>query len=125
MLSEWCQQLARGDDPLRVHCLDSYLDMTDVRDVVRAYRLLMLHGQPNESYNVGGGVALRSGDILEQLLRMHRVSPAVVELSPGIHQDPIADLTKLQAAISWRPEVPLSQTLADTLAYWRQRESSR
>jgi GDP-4-dehydro-6-deoxy-D-mannose reductase len=63
MLSEWCRQLVRGDDPVQVKCLDGYLDMTDVRDVVSAYRLLAQRGQPGEVYNVGGGVSLRSGDI--------------------------------------------------------------
>jgi GDP-4-dehydro-6-deoxy-D-mannose reductase len=119
MLSEWCRQLVCGDEPVQVRCMDGYLDMTDVRDVVRAYRLLALHGQPGEAYNVGGGVSLRSGDIFEQLRLMHDPQRSFVELAPGRHQDPIADLAKLQSTIDWRPEVPLATTMRDTLDYWR------
>lgn len=122
MLSQWCRNLVRGDDPLEVLGLDSYLDMTDVRDVVRAYRLLMLHGQPGETYNVGGGVALRSGDIFEQLRQMYDPARRYVERSPGRQQDPIADLTKLQRTIEWRPEISLEKTLRDTLDYWIAKE---
>ncbi len=122
MLSQWCRELVRGDDPMEVLRLDSYLDMTDVRDVVRAYRLLMLHGHSGEAYNVGGGVALRSGDIFEQLRRLYDPARRYVERSPGRQQDPIADLTKLQATIAWRPEIPLEVTLRDTLHYWISKE---
>jgi GDP-4-dehydro-6-deoxy-D-mannose reductase len=125
MLSEWCRQLVRGDDPLQVHCLDAFLDMTDVRDIVRAYRLLAKYGRPGEAYNVGGGVSLRSGDILEQLLEVHGARPSVVERSPGRRQDPIADLTKLQSTIDWRPEIPLAITLRDTLDFWSAHPSAQ
>ncbi|MBW3598227.1 MAG: NAD-dependent epimerase/dehydratase family protein [Planctomycetes bacterium] len=118
MLSEWCRRLARGDDPVQVHSLNSYLDMTDVRDVVRAYRLLIERGRAGEAYNVGGGVSLRSGDIFEQLRQMHDPGRRFIELSPGPRQEPIADLTKLQSTIDWRPEIPLETTLRDTLDYW-------
>jgi GDP-4-dehydro-6-deoxy-D-mannose reductase len=118
MLAEWCRQLVRGDEPVQVRRLDGYLDMTDVRDVVRAYRLLALHGHPGEAYNVGGGVSLRSGDIFEQLRAMFDPQRSLVELAPGPHQDPIADLTKLRSTIDWRPEIPLATTLRDTLDYW-------
>jgi GDP-4-dehydro-6-deoxy-D-mannose reductase len=118
MLSEWCQQFARGDNPVRVHCLDSYLDMSDVRDVVRAYRMLALAGKPGEAYNVGGGVPLRSGDIFEQLRQICAPERPTLELAPGRRQDPIADLTKIQSTINWRPDTPLTATLRDTLDYW-------
>lgn len=119
MLSEWCRQLVRGDAPVRVQCLDSHLDMTDVRDVVQAYRLLLRQGRAGEAYNVGGGVSLRSGDIFERLRQMHDPRRPFVEMSPGIRQDPVADLTKLHATIDWRPQFSLETTLRDTLDYWR------
>jgi GDP-4-dehydro-6-deoxy-D-mannose reductase len=94
----------RGGE-LGVAGIDSYLDLSDVRDVVRAYRLLAEHGHSGEAYNVGRGVAVRSGDIFHQLRRMHDPQRSYVELSPGPHQDPIADLAKLQSIIPWRPEI--------------------
>jgi GDP-4-dehydro-6-deoxy-D-mannose reductase len=124
MLSQWCRDLVRGENPVQVQCLDSYLDLSDVRDVVRAYRLLAEHGHSGEAYNVGSGVAVRSGDIFHQLRRMHDPQRSYVELSPGPHQDPIADLAKLQSIIPWRPEISLETTLRDTLDYWIRRETA-
>jgi GDP-4-dehydro-6-deoxy-D-mannose reductase len=118
MLSQWCRDLVRGDDPVRVHCLNSYVDMTDVRDIVRAYRLLAEHGRPGEVYNVGSGVSRRSGEIFEQLRQMQDPQRSFVEQAPGRHQDPIVDLAKTQSVIPWRPEMPLPTTLRDTLDYW-------
>jgi nucleoside-diphosphate-sugar epimerase len=43
-----------------------------------------------------------------------------MELAPGRRQDPIADLTKLQKTIAWRPERSLDQTLRDSFAWWSQ-----
>ena len=120
MLPEWCIQIARGgSEPLHVLNLDSYFDLTDVRDVVRAYRMLAIQGQPAEAYNVGSGVCRRSGDVVEQLRRVAGVDRRVVELEPGIRQEPIADISRLRRLTGWRPEIPLEQTLAHTLAYWK------
>jgi GDP-4-dehydro-6-deoxy-D-mannose reductase len=125
MLSQWCRDLVRGDDPVQVQCLDSYLDLTDVRDVVRAYRLLAQHGRCGEAYNVGSGVAVRSGDVFQELRRLNDPNRSYLELAPGRHQDPIADLTKLQSLIPWRPEIPLPVTLHDTLEYWMYAQQGR
>src|SRR5262249_13619955 len=52
---------------LEIGNLDVVRDFTDVRDVVRAYRLLAQHGQPGETYNLGSGRGVRIADALEQL----------------------------------------------------------
>lgn len=120
MLPEWCIQIADGgDQPVRVWNMDSHFDITDVRDVVRAYRLLAATGRKGEVYNVGSGISRRSGDVVERLRQVAGVDRALVELSPGIKQEPIADISRLQQLTDWRPEIPLQQTLADTLAYWK------
>ena len=53
------------------------------------------------------------------------VSPAastgVVERSPGPRQHPIADISRLDRDTQWSPEIPLAQTIADTLADFRSR----
>jgi GDP-4-dehydro-6-deoxy-D-mannose reductase len=119
MLPEWAAQLARGlDGPLKIISRDSHLDMTDVRDIVRAYRELALLGQSGLAYNVGSGSSIRSGDVLEMLLRRYDADVTIHERSPGRTQLPIADISRLNSVIDWRPEITLEQTIDDTLQYW-------
>lgn len=121
MLAQWARQLAQpSTDPIEVYTCDATIDVCDVRDVVRAYRLLVERGRTGEVYNVGSGLARRSGDVLTMLRRLAESTRPVVELKPGAKWDPIADLTKLVRDTGWRPEIPLEQTLADTLAWWRE-----
>ena len=123
MLPEWTRQIvAGGDGPIVVQNLDTQVDITDVRDIVRAYRLLATKGERGGTYNVGSGVARRSGDILALLQRLAGSQREVIERRPGVRQDWIADATRLHAATGWRPEIPLEQSVADTLAYWRERQ---
>lgn len=122
MLPEWCEQIAAGGvGPIKVHNRDTDVDVSDVRDVVRAYRMLAERGQSGEIYNVGGGTARRTGDILQRLLDLTNCQRAIVETAPGRRYDPIADSSKLQRATGWTPHVALDQTLADTLAWWQAR----
>ncbi|MGH7139823.1 MAG: NAD-dependent epimerase/dehydratase family protein [Pirellulales bacterium] len=123
MLPEWAKQLAQpGIDRIQVKHLNTWVDLSDVRDVVRAYRQLAERGESGGVYNVGSGVRRRTGDILDLLITHAGVSPAVAELQPGTDKcDPIADIHRLQAATGWRPEITLERTIADTLEYWRQR----
>lgn len=122
MLPAWCEQIAREvPGPIRVVTLDSHLDLADVRDVVRAYRSLMIHGQGGGIYNVGVGVARRSGDIFTTLCALAGRPPLAQQSAPGPQWLPIADLCRLTAATGWQPEISLETTLADTLHYWRRR----
>jgi GDP-4-dehydro-6-deoxy-D-mannose reductase len=122
MLPGWAMQFAQGgDEPVKVRTLDAWIDLTDVRDVVRAYRLLALKGQSGEVYNVGSGVARRSGDVFECLHCLASSHRKVIELAPGFKQDPIADITRLTALTDWKPEIPLEQTVQDTYRWWLQR----
>jgi GDP-4-dehydro-6-deoxy-D-mannose reductase len=98
-------------------------DFTDVRDVARAYRLLVEHGTPGEVYNVSSG---RSVSTAEQVqLAAELVSPLHVEhiVDPTqVRAHEISDLRgsheRLTAATGWVPEVSLRETWADTIAWW-------
>jgi GDP-4-dehydro-6-deoxy-D-mannose reductase len=119
MLPEWCRKFAAGDDPVVVKCREAWLDLIDVRDVVRAYRLLVERGRPGETYNVGGGIARRSGDVLDALAALADPRRRIEEADRARRQNPIADIQRLQAATAWRPEIELEQTIADTYGYWQ------
>jgi GDP-4-dehydro-6-deoxy-D-mannose reductase len=114
-----------GDTAITVGNLSARRDFTDVRDIVRAYRLLMERGAPGEVYNVCSG-----RDLSIQYLADHLVSLATrpIELRPDPELMRPADLpvlrgdaSKLRAATGWAPEIPIEQTLADLLDELRQR----
>jgi GDP-4-dehydro-6-deoxy-D-mannose reductase len=120
MLAQWASQVAAGGSaPISVQTCDAFIDLTDVRDVVRAYRLLAEHGRRGEVYNVGSAMRRRSGDVLDMLRRMANSSRPVIESNPGVKQDPIADITRLQQMTGWQPGITLETTLSDTLAWWQ------
>ena len=128
VMADFAKQLAEAEkglrEPvLRTGNLAARRDFTDVRDVVRAYRLLALYGRAGETYNVGSGRAVAIEELLRRLLALTE-TPVTWEVDPA-RLRPVdvpevrADITKLQAVIGWRPEIDIDTTLADTLAYWR------
>ena len=120
MLPQWAKQFASADnDPVRVHTRDARIDVSDVRDVVRAYRLLAEQGTSGRVYNVGSGVIRRTGDVFGLLHRLADSNRAIEETRPGPKQDAIAEIERLVKLTGWRPEISLEQTVADTLDYWR------
>jgi GDP-4-dehydro-6-deoxy-D-mannose reductase len=128
--SSFAQQIAEIDagqaEPvLSVGNLDARRDITDVRDTVRAYRLLVGAGQPGRPYNICSGRAYRIGDLLETLLRFARrpirvnVDPA--RLRPSDNLVVVGDPSRIATEAGWRATIPIEQTLSDLLDYWRQR----
>lgn len=117
-----------GGDVVPVGNLSARRDFTDVRDVVRAYRLLVERGEPGAAYNVCSGRAVSVQQLAEALLGMARQP---MELKPDLALErPIdvpvllGDYTRLKAATGWEPEIPLEQTLADLLDDMRARVRS-
>jgi GDP-4-dehydro-6-deoxy-D-mannose reductase len=98
-------------------------DLTDVRDVVRAYRMLIERGEPGQTYNVCTGEDVVIGDLARRLIELSGVDlelkTGTVELRPIDVPVLRGDGARLTAATGWRPEIPLDRTLADVLDYWR------
>jgi GDP-4-dehydro-6-deoxy-D-mannose reductase len=110
-------------------------DFTDVRDVVRAYRLLghaLVSGTPGaagEVFNVSTGRSVSAGDQIELLRALlapievqHTIDPARVRASEVM--DLRGDPTRLCELTGWAPEIPLRRTMADTIDWWA-REQQR
>ena len=126
--SDFCKQVAEIETGLKepvlhVGNLSALRDFTDVRDVVRAYGLLIQHGKPGETYNIGSGHAIPIQSLLDMILSLS-TTPIKVELDPARLRPsdiPVieADIHKLQDTITWQPEIKLEQTLLETLNYWR------
>jgi GDP-4-dehydro-6-deoxy-D-mannose reductase len=126
--SSFAQQIARieaGQAPpvLSVGNLESRRDLTDVRDTVRAYRLLMSGGSPATPYNVCTGTAHRTGDVLESLLSCASapvtVQPDAARMRPSDNPLLLGDPSRIRSAVGWEPQIPLRDTLSDLLDYWR------
>ena len=124
MVPEWACQFAQPTGTIQVHNLDTYLDLSDVRDVVRAYRCLMDTSAAGSIFNVGTGIAVRSGQVCEYFQQLLTEPRTIQQTSHGRRQHPIADITQLQQAIDWQPKIELAQTVQDTLDYWLQRLDS-
>lgn len=127
-----CSSLARqvaeaeaGLRPPRVEVgdLDPVRDFTDVRDVARAWWLAAASGVPGAAYNVCSGKGASVRRLLELLLARSAVT---VEVSTDPSLLRAADIPallgshdRLRRDTGWRPEIPLEQTLADLLDWWR------
>ena len=127
VLSALARQVAEveaGTKPrVEVGNLDVVRDFTDVRDVVRGYRLLAELGATGEVYNLGTGLGVRLADALNTLA-------ALAGRPVEVHVDParvrpvdqpllVADPSKLRAATGWEPQFSIERTLSDMLDDWR------
>lgn len=116
---------SEGRRQLTVGNLSSRRDFTDVRDVVRAYRMLMADGTAGEIYNVCSGTDIAVRDLAESLISLSTIEQELVA-DPQL-QRPVdipvlrGDCTKLRERTGWRPGIPLEQTLSDLLEDMRSR----
>lgn len=109
-----------GRDHIGVGNLDPVRDYTDVRDIVRAYRLLAERGEPGQVYNVCSGRGVSVADIARDLLALAE-RPIQLSVDPNFVRESdvpvlVGDATLLHDATGWTPEIPLDRTLADVLA---------
>ena len=115
----------RGEDPIvfRTGNAHTRRDYTDVRDVVRAYRLLAERAEPG-IYNVCSGRSTSAAELLAMLAEAagagleHQIDPDLVRAHEVMEVR--GDPGRLRAATGWEPEIPLDRTLADTVAWWRE-----
>lgn len=97
--------------------LDPVRDMLDVRDVARAYRLLLEAGRTGETYNVASGQGILLADIVDRLMAAIGCR-VLTEADPGLTRAHdirflIGDAGKLSRDTGWRPTIPFEQTLKD------------
>ncbi len=90
---------------------------------MRAYSLLSKTGKSGETYNVGSGQSISIQEILDQILAL-TVVPIQVQIDknkfrPVDMPEIEADIHKLTKTTGWIPQIPLKQTIQDTLEYWR------
>jgi GDP-4-dehydro-6-deoxy-D-mannose reductase len=116
-----------GGTDVPVGNLSARRDFTDVRDVVRAYRLIMEHGAGGEAYNVCSGIDVEINEIADQLVAEAR-APMTLRHDPSLERPvdvPVlrGDNTRIHKITGWKPTIPLEQTLRDVLEEMRERVS--
>jgi GDP-4-dehydro-6-deoxy-D-mannose reductase len=131
VLPNVARQIARAEAEgreaieVRVGNVDTRRDFVDVRDMVRAYWLLLERGDPDVVYMACSGHSLPVSRLLDGLARLARI-PVTYASDPGLRRDgEQSDLygspARLRADTGWTPEIPIDTTLADTLEWWRER----
>jgi GDP-4-dehydro-6-deoxy-D-mannose reductase len=115
--------LGRRAPEISVGNLAPKRDFTDVRDVVRAYRDVLRHGEPREVYNICSGKSVAVGEILDMLVSISGAKLRIVERSDRTRKSDVdeirGDFAKIERATGWRPDIPLEDTLDDLIEYWR------
>lgn len=122
-VGSWVHQIAlaelSGGGTLHVGDLTVRRDLVDVRDVARAYELLLAPAVPADTYNVASGHAWELREVVELLLELARCPVEVEQDSARLRSVDIpilcGDASRLAEATGWSPEIPLEQTLADAL----------
>lgn len=128
VVADFCRQAAliesdRLRPVLTVGNLEAKRDISDVRDIVKGYRLIAENGKPGEVYNLCSGKSHRIKSILDNILKMIALDVRI-ELDPKLLRPSeipnlVGDLTRARRAVGYKPKYELTGTLADTLSYWR------
>jgi GDP-4-dehydro-6-deoxy-D-mannose reductase len=116
-------EAGRREPEVVVGNLDARRDTTDVRDTVRAYRVILNHGTPCRPYNISTGRAIAIGEILDMLCARAKVAIRIRVDPDRFRRNDVAlivgDSSRIQRELGWAPAIPLSQTLDDLLEHWR------
>jgi len=132
--SSFAKQIALAEaghiDPVvNVGNLDSLRTIADVRDAVRAYKMLLtMNLEPGSYFNIGGEYTCTVGEILEKLISLSTLNNIEVKIDQNrirpIDADlQIPDTTLFRGLTGWEPVISFEQTMQDLLDYWRQRIS--
>ena len=114
-------EIRRGARPpvLVTGDLDVTRDFTDVRDAVRAYRILLESGKNGEVYNICSGRERTLRSLVVKLLKIAGVQ-AELQIDSALlrateQRRMVGDSTKINEGLGWAPEIPMDKTLQDLL----------
>ena len=115
-------KLGKAAPVLPVGDLDVTRDFTDVRDVIEAYRLLLLHGRAGETYNICSGIERHLGEAVQHMAQLAGIS---IDIQIDIdrfrkagQRRACGNNDKLRQDTGWQPRIDWSTSLRDTLEYW-------
>ncbi|MFH0732525.1 MAG: GDP-mannose 4,6-dehydratase [Candidatus Omnitrophota bacterium] len=110
---------------MHVGNLNAKRDFTDVRDMVKAYWLIMQKGKPGDVYNICSGKARSMREVLDTLLSFAKVPIKIKQDPARMRPSDVAILlgncSKMRKLTGWKPEIPFKKTMEDLLNYWREK----
>lgn len=110
---------------LRVGNLETRRAIMDQRDLVKALVLLAEKGKAGDVYNISSEYVYRMSDIVSMIEEQigHKleikVDPKLIR--PTDEKIIVGDISKIKKDTGWKQDIPMKQTLADMLDYWRVR----
>lgn len=131
VISSFAKQLvtlSRTAAPIKViktGNLEIIRDFVDVRDVVKAYYLLLKKGRRGEVYNICSGKGVHLGEILDKMSRLLQIKleattdPSLIR--PNENRAIVGSYSKINSELNWEPTIPLDKSLEDIVAYWESR----
>jgi GDP-4-dehydro-6-deoxy-D-mannose reductase len=127
VISRFCKQVALikcglQESNIRVGNLNVTRDFTDVRDVVRAYLILLEKGSNGSVYNVCSGQEISLKNILPILRQIANIDFSE-EVCSDLYRDAeqvrvFGSFNKIKKDLGWFPKILFKQSLEDTYNYW-------
>jgi GDP-4-dehydro-6-deoxy-D-mannose reductase len=118
-------EAGRKKPEIRVGNLETLRDLTDVRDTVRAYRMIIERGVAARPYNICTGEAIAVHRLLNTLVSLAQVTVRVVQdpsrYRPNDTPVVLGDPSRARRELGWEHRIPLERTAHDLLEYWRDR----
>ncbi|WP_455139996.1 GDP-mannose 4,6-dehydratase [Thermophilibacter sp.] len=120
VLPSWCKQAAdiqRVGRPgfMRVGNLDVSRDFSDVRDIVRGYRMLVESDHYGQAYNFGSGEKHCLKELLDYVTALGNGNIEIQSdenlLRPSDNPVVWADCSKVERDIGWRVRYPIEETI--------------
>jgi len=116
-------EVGKQEPVLRVGNLESSRDFTDVRDMVRAYRLAAEYCKPGRPYNICSGKAYMIKEILEKMLALSEAKIEIREDPERLRASEVpifqGNRARFTEATGWKPSFSINETLEEILDYWR------
>jgi len=98
-------------------------DFLDVRDVVKAYYLLLEKGISGELYNICSGTGQSIKQILDILSNLFNIEIITFidknKIRPNDNKIIIGDNTKIFKQVGWKPQISIQNSLCDIISYWK------
>ena len=127
VIPSWCKQAAAFEreghgGTMRVGNLWVRRDISDVRDIVRGYRMLLESDCSGEVFNLGSGIATPLKEIVETVISFssqditYEVDSRLIR--PADQPCVWADISKATHEFGWHPQMPLSLTLQDVYEFF-------
>lgn len=124
VVPDFCEQIAKAKDGdiISVGNLSAKRDFFDVRDCIRAYKIVMQKGQSGEVYNIGTGRAISIKEILEKLIKIsgkkisYKIDPKRMRASDIAKN--CVDASKVKK-LGWEARIPLEKTFIDTYNFFK------